>query len=184
MSVLNEFKAAEERVRARLAELRPLAEEFHQLEKLAAQFGIKIEPLSASAARSAASAAATTAKQPARRGRSAGRRATAKRASARKTAGRPATASAKPAAAASRRQGATRTAGRRARGAAAKHGGSRRRRSLRSEQLAEIVRKRPGITVREAADEMRVDATSLYRVVRQLEQEGHVKKQGRQLQPA
>jgi transposase-like protein len=38
--------------------------------------------------------------------------------------------------------------------------------------------------VREVGQQLGVDATSLYRVVRKLEQESKVKKQGRELQPA
>ena len=54
----------------------------------------------------------------------------------------------------------------------------------RQQQLLELVRNRPGITVREAATELGVDPTGLYRVVTRLEGSGDVRKNGRQLEPA
>jgi hypothetical protein len=52
----------------------------------------------------------------------------------------------------------------------------------RSEQLVELVRGRPGITVREAGAELGVDPTSLYRVVHRLEKSGTLRKSGRALE--
>jgi DNA-binding NtrC family response regulator len=54
----------------------------------------------------------------------------------------------------------------------------------RQQQVLELVKQRPGITVREVGQQLGVDPTSLYRVVRKLEQESKVKKQGPELQPA
>jgi DNA primase len=54
----------------------------------------------------------------------------------------------------------------------------------RQQQLADLVRSKPGITVRDAATELGVDPTGLYRVVRRLENSGDVRKNGRQLEPA
>src|SRR4051812_12065881 len=48
----------------------------------------------------------------------------------------------------------------------------------RQAQLLEVIRKQPGITVREAGKAMKVDPTSLYRIVRRLEADGVVKKDG------
>src|SRR6478735_3599598 len=48
----------------------------------------------------------------------------------------------------------------------------------RSEQLVALVKANPGITVREAAGELGVDPTSLYRVVRRLEESGALRKTG------
>jgi transcriptional regulator of acetoin/glycerol metabolism len=62
--------------------------------------------------------------------------------------------------------------------------GTRARSGGRREQLLDLVRQQPGITVRDAGQKLGVDGTSLYRVVRRLEQEGAVKKEGRGLQPA
>ena len=54
----------------------------------------------------------------------------------------------------------------------------------RQQQLLELVRSRPGITVREAGTEFGVDPTGLYRVVSRLEKSGELRKNGRQLEPA
>jgi hypothetical protein len=53
----------------------------------------------------------------------------------------------------------------------------------REQQLLELVRGRPGITVREAGNELGVDPTGLYRVLGRLEQRGDLRKQGRNLNP-
>ena len=53
----------------------------------------------------------------------------------------------------------------------------------RREQLLALVRERPGITVAEAGKEFGVDPTSLYRVVKRLEEQGEVSKNGPNLQP-
>jgi transcriptional regulator with GAF, ATPase, and Fis domain len=54
----------------------------------------------------------------------------------------------------------------------------------RQQQLLDLIRNRPGITVREAATELGVDPTGLYRVVRRLQDSGDVRKNGRQLEAA
>jgi transcriptional regulator with GAF, ATPase, and Fis domain len=53
----------------------------------------------------------------------------------------------------------------------------------RREQLLALVRERPGITVAEAGKEFGIDPTSLYRVVRRLEEGGEVRKNGPKLEP-
>jgi hypothetical protein len=58
------------------------------------------------------------------------------------------------------------------------------RRSQRREQILELVSQRPGITVAELGKELKVDPSSLYRVVNALTRDGQIKKKGRQLQPA
>ena len=72
--------------------------------------------------------------------------------------------------------------------AAAKPARRRSRRSAtpgqRQQQLLELVRNKPGISVRDAATELGIDPTGLYRVVRRLEDSGEVRKNGRQLEPA
>jgi hypothetical protein len=67
-------------------------------------------------------------------------------------------------------------------------GAARRSRSTarpgqRGEQLIELVRARPGITVRDAGKELGVDPTGLYRVIHRLEQGGRLRKHGRGLEP-
>jgi ribosomal protein S25 len=63
-------------------------------------------------------------------------------------------------------------------------GRSRARAGSRREQMLSLIREQPGITVREAGERLGVDGTSLYRVVRRLEEEGAVKKEDTHLQPA
>jgi DNA-binding transcriptional ArsR family regulator len=58
------------------------------------------------------------------------------------------------------------------------------RRNQRREQILKLVRQRPGITVAEIGKELKVDPTSLYRVVSALNRDGQIKKTGRQLRPA
>lgn len=54
----------------------------------------------------------------------------------------------------------------------------------RQQQVVEAVKARPGITVREVGVQLGVDPTSLYRIVHRLEQDGTLKKQGRELHAA
>jgi len=57
-------------------------------------------------------------------------------------------------------------------------------RSDRPDRVAALVADRPGITVAQVGKELEVDPTSLYRVVRKLEEDGRLVKKGRTLQPA
>jgi CRP-like cAMP-binding protein len=131
VSVIEELKGLEDRVAQRLAELRPLVDEYHELEQIAERLGL-------SQARGDARPA---------RGRGAARRPRAK-------AG---TGAARP----SRR---------------ARDGGRR-------DQLLAVVNEQPGITVREVGSRLGVDPTSLYRIVHRLEQDGALRKNGRELLP-
>jgi hypothetical protein len=54
----------------------------------------------------------------------------------------------------------------------------------RAEQVMDAVRTRPGITVPEIGQQLGIDYTGLYRVVRQLEKEGRLRKDGKELQLA
>jgi hypothetical protein len=54
----------------------------------------------------------------------------------------------------------------------------------RSKQALELVRTRPGITIGEMADAMKIKANYLYRVMPALEAEGQVKKRDRGWHPA
>ncbi|HEY6776714.1 MAG TPA: hypothetical protein VI122_09410 [Thermoleophilaceae bacterium] len=54
----------------------------------------------------------------------------------------------------------------------------------RSKQALELVRARPGITIGEMADAMKIKANYLYRVMPALEAEGQVKKRDRGWHPA
>jgi CRP-like cAMP-binding protein len=59
-----------------------------------------------------------------------------------------------------------------------------RSRRLRRDQVLAAVRAQAGITVPDIGKRLGVDPTGLYRVVRQLEQEGEIVKDGRELRPA
>jgi hypothetical protein len=81
--------------------------------------------------------------------------------------------------------------GRRARGGPARRratGGRRRGRprgsGTRAIQALELVRARPGITIRELADAMKIKANYLYRVMPTLESEGKVRKRNGGWHPA
>ena len=121
MTVLEELRRVERDVTSRLRELRPLVDEYRQLEEVASRLGLSTS--SDSAPRSAARA------RPRRNGA----------APARRVAARP---------------------------------GERRA------QMLETVARRPNVTVRQVADELDVDPTSLYRVVRELVAGGEIVKDG------
>ena len=151
MSVLDDFRAAEQRVAQRLKELAPAVAEYRELEAVAQRLGIDSD---APAAETAPAETAETARPARTRRASRPRRARAAAAT-------------------------NNTAPRKARA------GLRRRTppAGREQQLLELVRARPGITVREAGQDFGVDPTSLYRLVRRLEQNGQLRKKGRGLEP-
>jgi hypothetical protein len=148
VSVLDQFRDAEQRVAQRLKELAPAVAEYEQLKEVAQRLGI--DPAETAATPPAAKRAPTR------------RRATRSRATG-------TTNNASP-------SSPTKPAGRRSR--------SNARSGQRGEQLTELVRARPGITVREAGKELGIDPTGLYRVVHRLEQRGDLRKNGRSLEPA
>jgi DNA-binding MarR family transcriptional regulator len=57
------------------------------------------------------------------------------------------------------------------------------RTSRRQQDVLRLIHQRPGITVREIAKELGVDASGLYRPVHKLEQDGAIIKRGVSLQP-
>ena len=151
MSVLDEFRKAEQQVVNRLRELQPLVAEHEQLRKVAERLGLNV-----SERRSATQRARQQRSTPARRSTRAA------------TTGRSA------------------TDGRRAPTTApAPTGGGPRARTGadRQSEVLRLVHERPGITVREIAQELGVDATSLYRVVRRLQETGQIRKAGVRLHP-
>ena len=171
MSVLDQFRTAEEQVAKRLRELKPLVAEYHELEQVAQRLGLTIgNDAPAAGTRSPAST------KPARRRR------------------RPAKTAARPAA--TKRDGGAESDSAKASVTATQ---ARRARSLRSspgnrptgssatsrrqQDVLRLVKQRPGITVSEVAKELGVDATGLYRPVRKLEQDGAIIKRGVALQP-
>jgi predicted transcriptional regulator len=54
----------------------------------------------------------------------------------------------------------------------------------RRDQVLALVKRQPGVTVPEIAKELGVDPTGLYRVVRTLQSDGQIKKEGKSLTPA
>ena len=143
MSVIDELKGLEDRVAQRMKELRPLVDEYRELEQVAERLGVS--PTNGT-------------------GTSPSRRRTTRRART------------KPAAAAA--PAATTTKPVRSKRPA------RARSDGRRDQLLGVVKARPGITVREVGAELGVDPTSLYRIVHRLEQDGELRKRGRELLPA
>jgi CRP-like cAMP-binding protein len=131
VSVIDELKGLEDRVAQRMTELRPLVDEYHELEQVAQRLGV------------APAAPTDTAPAPRRTRRRRSRTATA-----------------------------------------ANNAGGRTRTNGRRDQLLEMVKARPGITVREIGSELGVDPTSLYRIVHKLEADGALQKRGRELLPS
>jgi phage terminase small subunit len=128
VSVIDELKGLEDRVSRRMTELRPLVDEYRELEQVAQRLGV--------------TPPAETDKAP-----------------------------------------TPRRTRRRARRNAATNAGGRARTNGRRDQLLEMVKARPGITVREIGGELGVDPTSLYRIVHRLEADGALQKRGRELLP-
>jgi transcriptional regulator with GAF, ATPase, and Fis domain len=147
VSVLDQFRDAEQRVAQRLKELEPAVAEYRELEEVARRLGLDASktPTSPAGKRSAARPKAT--------------RTRASKRTSNATASSPATA-----------------AGARSRGNA--------RPGQRGEQLIELVRAHPGITVSDAGNALGVDPTGLYRVVHRLEAGGQLRKSGRGLELA
>ena len=150
MSVLDQFRDAEQRVAQRLKELAPAVAEYRELEEVAQRLGL--DP-------------STAASPPTAKRSSTGRR--AKRATRTRATSTPSKASASSPAGTPRRRSRNNA-----------------RPGQRGEQLIELVRARPGITVRDAGKELGVDPTGLYRVVSRLEARGELRKNGRSLEPA
>jgi hypothetical protein len=141
VSVLDDLQGIEERVAARLKELRPLVDEYAELQRVAERLGVEVptEP----------------AERPRRR-----RRATTR--TSRKA----------PAATPRKRSTRSRPGGTQATGA------QRRARTL------ELIEQRPGITVPEISADIGVSPPPMYRVIRKLQADGLVKKEGKGLKLA
>ena len=172
MSVLDQFRTAEEQVAKRLRELKPLVAEYQELEHVAQRLG-----LSVSGDAPAAGTRPPASTKPARRRRRAAK--TAARSAASKRDGSADSGTTKASVVA--------TQARRARSPQRSAGKSRAgssRTSRRQQDVLRLVQQRPGITVSEIAKELGVDATGLYRPVHKLEQDGAIIKRGVALQPA
>jgi hypothetical protein len=143
-------------INKRLAELKPLAEEYQQLEAAAA--ALRKIPGASRAASSAATPAASPVKATRKkRGRPKG---------SGKKAGRPPGSTAKAAASPAKRRA-----------------GRRKGSGQRANQALSLVQGQPGITIPELAASMGIKQNYLYRVLPGLEQDGKVAKKGRGWHP-
>jgi hypothetical protein len=171
VSVLDQFRTAEEQVAKRLRELKPLVAEYHELEQVAQRLG-----LSVSNDAPAAGTRPPASTEPARRRRRAAKAAARSAASKRDGSADSGTAEASVAATQARR-------GRSAQSSAGNGRAGSSRSSRRQQDVLHLVKQRPGITVSEIAKELGVDATGLYRPVHKLEQDGAIIKRGVTLKP-
>jgi len=172
VSVVDQFRSAERRVAERLRELKPLVEEYRELEQVAQRLGLDLNedpragdgqrPASAGGTQGRSRASKTKPRSAASRGERSGVGAAAKRS-----------------AATARGRGA-----RAARRSADGGGRGSSRAPRRQADVLRLVSERPGITVRQIAQELGVDPTGLYRPLHKLEQEGAISKHGPALQPA
>jgi hypothetical protein len=197
MSVLDQLRSLEQQVLERLRELRPLVAEYRDLEKVAERLGLKREDDEPSGAGVSAAPQAPK-REPATKPRAKRAARRPKQAAARKP--RPAAATKpkpKPKSAASKPKPKTPAeSSTSAVASAAKpvpaHGRranakpSARKRSAaapgqRERDVLRLVGERPGVSVRELASALGVDATGLYGVVRRLQGRGQLTKDGTQL---
>jgi hypothetical protein len=162
MSVLDELRALENQVVARMKELRPLIDEYRELEQVAQRLGLRSDDAGAEAPTRIDPTPRQT------RGRSHGR--VARRAGG----ARIATAASAGGATFSTERSASKPTSRK----------PSARPGLRHQRVLELVRRRPGITVSEVGGRLGVDPTSLYRVVHRLKEQGAINKRGRELRPA
>jgi hypothetical protein len=204
MSVMDELRALEQRVEKRLRELAPKVAEYRDLEKVAERLGIKRDPLpeptdvDAETTKPAAAAKRTPkpSRTAARKPRAAGSRAAKGAATTAASTAASDGASTAAASAPERPRAASRKRAPKAKpkpastsapAAGAKRStGSRRRAAApgqREQDVLRLVSERPGITVAQLAEELKVDATGLYGVVRRLQGKGQLSKDGTALHP-
>jgi outer membrane biosynthesis protein TonB len=190
MNVLDELRAVEGRIAGRLAELEPLVQEYNELREIAERLNIDItvavepkpaaepkpEPAAATKPAAAPKPAATTKPAAAPKPKPKAK-AKAKAKPKAKPAAKPKPKS-KPRAAS-----APKGAAKRVTGAAVRRqpGGTQRAGAERREAMLALIRDKPGITVPELSDALKIDPPSLYRVVRRLQADGTIAKQGKEL---
>jgi hypothetical protein len=172
VSVLDQFRTAEEQVAKRLRELKPLVAEYHELENVAQRLGLSVGN-DAPAAGTRPPASAKSARRRRRAAKAATRSAASKRDGSADSGTAKAAVAATPAARGARAP----------RGSAGTGRAGASRTSRRQQDVLRLVKQRPGITVSEIAEELGVDATGLYRPVHKLEQDGAIIKRGVALQP-
>jgi outer membrane biosynthesis protein TonB len=176
VTVLDDLRLMEERIAARIAELEPLVQEYNELQQIAERLGIDRARAAAAAAKKAAAKPKAEPKPvPAAKAAPATPKPVAEPKA--KAAAKP---KAKPKSPAKRKPAAKRRA---AKGAAVRRqpGGTQKAGAERREHMLDLIRERPGITVPELSEALEVDAPSLYRVVRKLQSDGIVAKDGKSL---
>jgi len=158
VTVLDDLRVVEERIAARIAELEPLVQEYNELQQIAERLGIDRQRTLAAAAVADAKPQPAPAPAP--------------------TA--PPKAAAKPHPAAKPKPAPKRRA---TKGAAVRRqpGGTQKAGAERRERMLNLIRESPGITVPELSVALETDAPSLYRVVRKLQSDGVVAKDGKSL---
>ena len=156
----------------RLAELKPLIDEYTRLQDAAAA----LAGVGGSAPRAAASTTAASAATPARRGPGRPRGSKSRATGARR--GRP------PKAAKAAEATSTTTAAATTAETPRRRAGRRKGSGTRAAQALSFVTGQPGITIPELAAKMNIKQNYLYRVLPGLEQEKKIKKQGRGWHPA
>lgn len=180
MSLLSELNQLEERVAQRLAELAPLAKEYDELRRTAERLGV-----SAPDARRSPVAKRRASKSPSRpSSKSAAKSAAGETPAARTPAAKTPVARASAGEATTTERQPTAKPARRNRSQPARKQAGASRGGARQQELLELVQRRPGISVAEAAKQLKVDPTSLYRPLRLLQSQGSVTKTGRELNPA
>jgi hypothetical protein len=140
LTVLDELRTFEQRLAVRLQELRPLIEEYEELQRIAERLGLDPEAIARPKSEGKPSRAAGSRTRTARRATTRGK------------------------GEARRRPGGTRATG-----------------AERRERVVTLIRENPGITVPDMSRQMGVDPPPLYRVVRKLQADGVVIKEGKGL---
>lgn len=159
VSVLDQFRTAEEQVAKRWRELRPLVAEYHELEQVAQRLGLSLSEDATVTGKPRPASPQSTRRR--RRASTTKPRSTTKVPSA--TSSRQESdngATAQPSAAAKKtpRVRSPRSSARKGRPGPA-------RSSRREQDILRLVQQRPGVTVSEIAKQLEVDATGLYRPV-------------------
>jgi CRP-like cAMP-binding protein len=171
VDIFDEIDGLEQRVRARLEELRsdPAVAEWERLRTAATRLGIAVE-----GPRTAAAETSLPAREPPAP-TAAVRPSTPRRGRAPEPPSAPPVPDSTPAADVRFADVAMLRGWRR--------GGSRQQKPRRADDVLRLVQSNPGITIREVAEELGVDPTGLYRVVGDLRSDGLVRKDGRGLHP-
>ena len=168
MSLAEEAREVRQRIADRLAELEPLVREYNELVKLAGEMGVEQQPVGVEQQPLGVEQQPVWVEQ-----RPVGLDQQQEGAPSAGTAGRPASSSAR-----ARRRGGSRANARGSRAATGRAGDDI------AALVLEAVRAEPGKTVADYAEGLNMNATALYRPVRNLTDQGVLVKRARQLFPA